>query len=199
MTDTNEPAANPGKTGPKGCHRRGGRVLGLVAVALVGGLAGAFATKAFSHGHGFGFGRHHGMGPGIHRMGGFMGGPTSLANVDERVERMTRHFAVEVDATAEQRQKLEGIAKAAARDLLPLRDKMQTARADGIKLLGAPAIDRAAVEALRAAQLANAEAISKRVAEALADAAEVLTPEQRKKLAERIEKHRDARWGGRRG
>ncbi len=49
-----------------------------------------------------------------------------------------------------------------------------------------PAIDRAAIEKLRADQLANMEALSKRMSEAIGDAAEVLTPEQRKKLADRF-------------
>jgi len=52
---------------------------------------------------------------------------------------------------------------------------------------------RQAIERLRAAQMQLAEAGSKRLAEALADAAEVLTPAQRTLLAERIA-HRRRRW-----
>ena len=57
-------------------------------------------------------------------------------------------------------------------------------------LLKAPTIDRAAIEGLRSQQMAVADAISKRVSTAFADTAEVLTPEQRVKLAERMQSHR---------
>ncbi len=57
-----------------------------------------------------------------------------------------------------------------------------------------PSVDRAALEALRADQLQMAEQASRRFTQALADAADVLTPEQRKQLAERA-----GRWHGRRG
>jgi Spy/CpxP family protein refolding chaperone len=46
-----------------------------------------------------------------------------------------------------------------------------------------PKTDRAALEALRAEHLALADDVSKRLAAGLADAADVLTPEQRAKLA----------------
>jgi Spy/CpxP family protein refolding chaperone len=60
-------------------------------------------------------------------------------------------------------------------------------------LLSAATIDRAAIEALRAEQVALADATSKRLAQALADTADVLTPEQRVKLAERVSR-RMGRW-----
>jgi Spy/CpxP family protein refolding chaperone len=107
---------------------------------------------------------------------------------------MVKHFAVEIDANDAQRDKLVTIAKAAAAELAPMREKMRAARGQGIKILGAPAVDRAALEALRAEQVANGEAMSKRMTQLMADAAEVLTPEQRQKLAERMEKRRE-RWG----
>ena len=48
--------------------------------------------------------------------------------MDERVERMVKHFAVEVDATPEQKEKLTTIAKGAARDLVPTAGKIKQAR-----------------------------------------------------------------------
>ena len=47
-----------------------------------------------------------------------------------------------------------------------------------------------AIETLRADQLQLAGQASTRIARALADAAEVLTPAQRKELALRVERHR---------
>jgi len=93
-------------------------------------------------------------------------------------------LAIELDATADQQVKVANIAKAAVADLRPLREKAQAARAQAVALLPAPTIDRSAIERLRAEQIGLAETASKRIAQALADAAEVLSPEQRRKVAE---------------
>jgi len=78
--------------------------------------------------------------------------------------------------------------------LLPLRAKMHDARRQAIELLSQQNIDRAALETLRTEQLKLAEQASQRLTQALADVADVLTPEQRQRLAERIN-----RWHSRRG
>src|SRR5262249_53508125 len=111
----------------------------------------------------------------------------------DRVDRGIRHAAIEVDATAEQQEKLRTIAKAAVKDLLPIREKAQSARQRASALLTQPNIDRAAIETFRVEQMALAEAASKRFAQAIGEASEVLTAEQRRKIAERIEWYRN-RW-----
>jgi Spy/CpxP family protein refolding chaperone len=123
-----------------------------------------------------------------------MGAHLDPAKLDEHLDRMLKHLYVEVDATDVQKQQLAPIVKAAARDLLPMRDRMHDARQQAVTLLSQPTVDRAALEALRAGQLQLAEQTSRRLTQALADAADVLTPEQRKQLAERA-----GRWHGRRG
>jgi Spy/CpxP family protein refolding chaperone len=95
---------------------------------------------------------------------------------------MIRHLSVEVDATAEQQEKLRGIVKNAVKDLVPMREKLFTARQQARDLLLGQTVDRAAIEKLRAEQIATADALSKRFTQAAADAADVLTPEQRRKL-----------------
>lgn len=154
--------------------------------ALVGTLAAGIGATAWAHG-----------GPGgWHRGGGgFMGGPMDPAKMDEQIERRVKHFAVEVDATPEQVAKLTQIAKAAAKELRPLREKARDARKRGMELLSAPTIDRAAIERLRAEQIQAADAASRRVSQALADTAEVLTPEQRKKFAERMQQRHGRQRG----
>lgn len=110
--------------------------------------------------------------------------------MEERTERMLKHLYVEINATPEQQQKLAPIVKQALKDLQPFRGQMQAARAQAISLMSAEQIDRTAIERVRVERLQNAEAASKRLSQALADVAEVLTPAQRKQLAERIQRHR---------
>lgn len=154
-----------------------------IATAIAA-LATGIGLKAVAYGHGFG---------GWHR-GGVMGAQLDPATLDEHLDRMLKHLYVEVGATDAQKQQLGPIVKAAARDLLPMRDQMRDARRQAVALLSQPSIDRAALEALRADQLQQAEQASRRFTRALADVADVLTPEQRKQLAERM-----SRWHGHRG
>ena len=118
------------------------------------------------------------------------------ARLDKRVEHMVGHLADEVDMTDDQQRRLTGLAQEAARDLLPLRETMRGARSDVTALLTAATVDRTAIEDLRAAKFAALEQASARVSRFLADAAEMLTVEQRTQLAERIAKHRHRRGGG---
>lgn len=167
---------------------RSGR-LAKAAIVLALGLglvgAGVAATASFGQGFGFGpgpgFGFGHGPGPG-HWRGGPFGGKFDPARAEERADRMIRHISVEVDATAEQQEKLRGIVKNAVKDMVPMREKLFAARKQARDLLLAQNIDRAAIEKLRTDQLAVADALSKRFTQALVDAAEVLNPDQRHKL-----------------
>jgi Spy/CpxP family protein refolding chaperone len=162
---------NPNPPARCGGRGRGRAAVIILIVALAGGLVGAFVTKSFSQG----------FGPPWHG-GGMMGGPMGQGFSAERADRMVRHLAIEVDANADQQAKLQAIAKAAVGDLAPLRDKMLAARQQARALLTGPTVDRGAIERLRAEQIATVDAFSKRAAQTLADAADVLTPEQRKKL-----------------
>ena len=148
--------------------------MALLAVALLAGVAGNLLPPAFAQG----FGMHHDWG------GGFMGGAPTQAQIDDRIDRITKHMAIELDATSDQQAKIAGIAKSTVSDLRALREKAQAARTQAVALLTAPTIDRTAIERLRTEQIALAETASKRIAQALADSAEVLNPEQRKKVAD---------------
>jgi periplasmic protein CpxP/Spy len=151
------------------------RWLPVAAIALAAAFTGAVATSAIGQ-YGPPWGHWHGP--------GFMRGPLTPAQVEDRVDRGIRHAAIELDATPEQQEKLRAIAKAAVRDLVPIGDKARDARGRAAELLTQPKVDRAAIEAFRAEQLALADAASKRFAQAVGDAAEVLTPEQRQKAHE---------------
>lgn len=152
-------------------------------------IAGAFAGLA---GLGLGAFAH-----GRRGRGGFGGGPLDPAQLDQRLDRMLKHLYVEIDATEAQQQKLEPIVKSAAKDLLPLRRRLREARLEAMDLFTRDNVDRAAFEKLRAEQVALADQASKRLTQALADAAEVLTPLQRKQLAEHMRRLRGRGWHGR--
>jgi protein CpxP len=174
MEDSGKPEIGSQETTAPG--RRGGKgrmALLAAVVALVAGTAGSLATSAFSFA----------QGP---WQAGFMDGPVDLAQIDKHVERMMKHLAVEVDATQEQQGKLVAIAQSAVNDLVPLREKVEADRKRAIELFSAPSVDRTAIEKLRADHIGLADTATKRIAQALGDAAEVLTPEQRRTLVERI-------------
>jgi periplasmic protein CpxP/Spy len=184
MTELPPVPPNPA-TSASASWRQPGR-LKIAALVLVSAFAGAAASSAARHWYG-----HHGM--------GFMSGPMDAAEIDRRVDWMTGRLARDINASDTQREKLATIAKTAAKDLMPMRETMRDARKQARELLGQPAVDRAAIEKLRADQLGNFDAISKRLSTALADAAEVLTPEQRKELAKRLPPHKGWRDGDDRG
>ncbi len=161
-----------------GIGRLGAAVAALALAAMVGAALAGSASAGWGWGpggHGFG---HHGM----------MGETMDPAEVKERVERMVAHIAIEVDATDEQKQKLTGIFVGAANDLMPIHAEFMESRQAGelVGLLTAPAVDRAAIESFRAEKMALADKASRRIAQALGEAAEVLTPAQRAEVGERL-------------
>ena len=176
--------ANPEQ--PRQRRRRGWLFISVIALAAA--FTGALTTRAVTQG----------FGPGWHGRG-FMHGTLTPAEVEDRADRFIRHAAIELDATPEQQEKLRAIAKAAVKDLLPIREKAKAARERATTLLSQPTLDRATIEAFRSEQMSLAEAASKRFAQALGDASEVLTPEQRRKIAERIEWRRNYWRGWHRG
>jgi Spy/CpxP family protein refolding chaperone len=88
-----------------------------------------------------------------------------------------------VNATPEQRAKIEAILHAGLASMRGLHGDMASTHARLHQLLTAPTIDRQALEALRASQIASFDQASRKMVDAMADAAEVLTPAQRAVLA----------------
>jgi Spy/CpxP family protein refolding chaperone len=168
-----------------GRHGRGrGRFLFVLVIALAAGVAGGFIGKSFAHGH------------------SFMGLSSDPVKRDAQVEHGVKRFASRVDATPEQQQKLTAFAKDAAKDIAPMREKLRSAGKQALEITSAPTIDRAAMDRLRAEQVTLADSVSKRITQALADAADVLTPEQRQKVTGRLNErmdHNERGWGFSRG
>ena len=103
--------------------------------------------------------------------------------VQHRVDRALS----KVDATPEQRDKINAIAKAAVNDVMAVRKDPTSRREKLLAIMTADTIDRSALEALRTEQIDRVNAASKRILQALEDAGDVLKPEQRRLLAERWE------------
>jgi protein CpxP len=167
-------SANAGKTGHHG-HRGRRWVKAGVALLVVGALAAAGISYANNgeacHGH-FGMGMHGNM---------------DAAAMSKHIDGFVNH--VLADGTPEQKAKVSAIFKSAMDDLKPLHKQHMEAHEQALKLLTQATIDRDAVEKLRASQIQLADQASKRITQAVEDAADVLTPEQRVKLADHLKKH----------
>ncbi len=88
-----------------------------------------------------------------------------------------------VDATQEQRDRINAIVKDTVKDVMALRKDRAAQREKVLAMFTADSIDRSALEALRAEKLALGDIASKRIVRAIADVAEVLNPEQRRQIA----------------
>jgi periplasmic protein CpxP/Spy len=152
-----------------------GAVGGLVVGLFVGG---ASVWAVGQEGPGGFMGHRHFMHGRRHR------GPIDPAAAREHVQLGVRWVLGTVDATPEQQERVKAIAVGALDDLLPLRERHHANRTTLHAALAGATVDRAALEAARRDELKLAEEASVRLVSAIADAAEVLTAEQRAQLAE---------------
>jgi protein CpxP len=126
-------------------------------------------------------------------------GPRDRLDPQERARRLDYRIGRlvnEVGGTQDQKDRLVAIAAAAMADLRPLREQARQARLRSLELLGAPLVDRGALEQQRVLQIQAIDARSRRTVQAMADAAEVLTPEQRAKVAARMKSRMQRGMGG---
>ncbi len=89
-------------------------------------------------------------------------------------------------ATDAQRTQIKQIAAQTAADLKTQADAGRALRDRGMGILTAPTVDAAAAETLRQQLLQQHDQMSRRVMQAMLAVANVLTPEQRTKLGERM-------------
>ncbi len=148
--------------------------------ALAGALTAGASAQALAHGGPFG-------GMGGPRGWGMGAGETDPASMQRRTEGMVRMWLADLDVGEAQQKRIAEIMSATNRELAPLRKKHREGRQQAIAALAQPQVDRNALEAIRAQQLALADQMSRRLTQSMADVAEVLTPEQRAKVAERMQ------------
>ncbi|MDE0044355.1 MAG: periplasmic heavy metal sensor [bacterium] len=104
---------------------------------------------------------------------------------EKRIDRMLD----KVDASDGQRAEVTGIVREAVADMKELRGLFQESRQTLLDTLGAETVDRQALEELRLANLQTVDQASRRLVTALADVADVLTPEQRRELVRHMQRH----------
>ena len=148
---------------------------GFLGSLLVGGL------NLYSHaqpGPGWWFRAGHGPGSSWRQ------GAYDPDMVRARIEFATDWILSRIDASDEQRQQVKAIVQAIVQDRAPMREQHHQNMHTMLQALTQPTIDRAALGDIRDAELQLGEEVSKRLVTTLANIAEVLTPEQRTRLAE---------------
>jgi Spy/CpxP family protein refolding chaperone len=113
----------------------------------------------------------------MHQM---MGNP---ADMHGRAMAHVSKMLDEVGASADQKARIETILRAGFESMASLHGDMRQTHASLHAILAAPTIDRVALEQLRAGQVARFDQATRSMTQALADAAEILRPDQRAKLA----------------
>ncbi len=148
-------------------------------IATVVALAAGVGVAAWADGRAGGCGGHGMGGPGMMAGGG---GPGMMWGSG----RMTDRMLDGLDATAAQRVQIHQITQTAAADMKTQFEASRALREQGLAIFTAPTVDAAAVESLRQQMLAQHDQMSKRMTETMVAVANVLTPEQRAKFAERM-------------
>jgi Spy/CpxP family protein refolding chaperone len=106
----------------------------------------------------------------------------------ERFDRATERALERMDATEEQKARIRPIADDLAAAMYGFREEHKALRDRFVEAFEAERVDPEEVAKIRAEALALTDRATGELAEAIIRASEVLTPEQRRKLAERWKK-----------
>lgn len=150
---------------------------GVLAAALVAVSAVSAGNSAWAQGEPAGRWGHAdamAFGPGL-----FMGAP-------QRVARGVDRLLDGLHATDAQRTQILQIAQAASTDLQAQHEAGRGLFERHLQVLTAPVVDAAAAEQLRQQMLAHHDQVTRRVLQAQLQISQVLTPEQRATLAQRL-------------
>ena len=146
--------------------RRRLKIAGYAAAALVA-VGGALAFAHQGGGH-----------------GGHMGKQSAEMHLDHLAAVLTK-----VGASETQKSQIAELMRPAFAEMKSVHDAHSAAFGQFHELLFAPSLDRGKMESLRAEQIRSFDEATRRVTSAFADAAEVLSPDQRRALAEEIRRH----------
>ena len=141
-------------------------VAAVASVIAIGGSSEARAMRGL-----FAHGRHaHGL--------------VEREAAREHAELVAEWLLRSVDASDAQQARVREIVAGSFAALAPLAEQHRARHAALVEELGQPTIDRAALESLRAQELALADTASRTLVASLADLAEALSPAQRAELLE---------------
>lgn len=167
--------------GPAKCERRGGKrvgVGGVLAGLVLGLLLGAFVLpQAIADGprsRGAKF-FHHGP-------------PQTAEEARERLDKMVERFLSKLDATDEQATVIRAVADGVAPTLWDARERGAKLRERAVAAMAGDTVNRDELNAVRAELVKMVDEVSAAMVDELATVAETLTPEQRKKVADRFAK-----------
>ena len=147
----------------------------LMTGALIVAVLGTVTLSAFAQGGpGMMHRGHDGAGMGMGMMQG----------------RGIEHMLDSVNATADQRAQIKQIAERARADMKAQHEAGRALREQSMKLFTQPTVDANAAEALRQQMLQQHDQASRRMMQAMIEASRVLTPEQRKQMADRMAQRR---------
>jgi protein CpxP len=151
---------------------------GIFAAGMLGALLGntAFSVARADLGGGGGFGGHHGF---------FRGGGHGFdpARAGERATFVVDMAFRMAGANDEQRAQAKAIVDRRVKAAATLHERHTVNRQAGLEALTGATVDREKLESVRRAQVQLADEASRELTAAVADLAEVLTPEQRAELA----------------
>ncbi len=119
--------------------------------------------------------------------------PPDIDEIKEHVADGVEHVMWRLDGTDEQTERIQAILADTIDELATAHGPRDAMHGELARVLTAETIDRAAMETLRQEHVARSERLSRVITTRLADVLEVLTPEQRAKLNERLQKHRGRR------
>ncbi len=143
-----------------GARRVAGRAALLACAILAAGLLAGCA-------------RHH------------RGGAMTAEEFRARFDKVTRRALDKVDATEDQRARIKPIADDLAAALYGFREEHRAIRSRFIKAFEADRVDPAEVAKIRQDALDLADRASRTLTDAMVKASAILSPGQRRKLAER--------------
>ena len=149
-----------------------GRKLGIgVAVAGLIGVMAAGCGHRGGRGHSWFHHGHHNV--------------DNPEEAREHLEEVAEWVLGRVDATDQQTVAVQRILDDSVEPLMELAKQHRSHRQELIEIFSAPEIDRERLEEICRGEIQVADAASSRVLKTIADAADVLSPKQRRALAER--------------
>jgi len=121
-------------------------------------------------------------------------GPEGMGGPGGPAHRMMR-ILDKVNASAEQRNQIQGIWKGLRPQLKAARQQHEAVRQQIVAALSGPSIDPAAVEKLRQQSMSWEDKTSSLFTQGMVASAQVLTPDQRKAAAQEFQQHHGHHFG----